>query len=74
MKEITSYLNELKIHIDQVDNWARQATNIIYFIEEKLMDIEDKNISCKKTTIDDSMDFLKLIGYSLKDTATRNFK
>lgn len=42
--EIRSHLDTLKMHIDQLESWMRQATDMVYMIEEKLMDIEDEEI------------------------------
>lgn len=47
IEQVRKYLTTLKLHIDTVDSWVMQASNIIYEIEEKLMDAEDKDYSKK---------------------------
>src|SRR5215510_2677665 len=44
LNEIRDQLNHLKIHIDQLENWIRQATDMVYVIENHIMDLEDKEI------------------------------
>jgi hypothetical protein len=39
--DIKKYLATLKSHVDTMDYFSRQVTNMIYAIEEKIMDIED---------------------------------
>jgi hypothetical protein len=41
VRGVRSRLNNLKTHLDQVERWVAQATNLIYEVEEKLFDIED---------------------------------
>ncbi len=42
--KIRKQIQELKIHIDRVEEWAIQANNMVYSIEEKLMDMDDRKI------------------------------
>ena len=54
-QQIRSHLTTLKIHIDQIDDWVRQATDLVYAIEEGLLDSEDRElykIYEKRSTID----------------------
>lgn len=40
--EIRKKLTTMKIHLDRMDNWNRQACNMIYQIEEEIFDLEDQ--------------------------------
>ena len=40
-REIKSYLNDLKMHIDHMERWMDQATNMIYEIEERLSEEDE---------------------------------
>lgn len=42
---IRSKLNELKVHLDNIDDWVRQANEMIYRIEEMTFDYEDSRIN-----------------------------
>ncbi len=39
--EIRKSLTELKLHIDHIDNLTRNSINMIYAIEDNMMDLED---------------------------------
>lgn len=39
--KIRQELNTLKIHIDQLDIWSRQAMDMLYQLEEKLIDKQE---------------------------------
>ena len=56
--EIRKYLTDLKIHVDQIENWTMQATDLIYQIEEQLFDIEDKEY-CQKYGTEYSIEIFK---------------
>jgi hypothetical protein len=56
--EISKHLILLKIHIDQIDEWVRQAADMVYAIEENIFDIKDKEYSQKYQT-PDRVEFLK---------------
>ena len=61
--EIKKQLVTMKIHLDQLDNWTHQISNMIYEVEEKLMDIEsvkiDESLFYKKYSTDVNMEFFK---------------
>ena len=57
-KEIRKHLTTLKIHIDQIESWTMQATDLVYQIEEQLMDMEDKEY-CQKYEMAVNISFLK---------------
>jgi hypothetical protein len=52
----------LKLHIDQLDEWMRQATDMVYAIEEKIMDIEDAELENKKYSRPSSMRIFRNAG------------
>lgn len=58
IEEIRKHLTTLKIHIDQIENWTMQATDLVYQIEEKLSDIEEKEY-CQKYEMKGILGFLK---------------
>lgn len=55
---IRKHLTNLKIHIDQIENWLVQANDLVYQIEHKLFNIADKEYS-QKYEMGDTMEFLK---------------
>ncbi len=57
--EIKSLMTTLKIHIDQIEIWTRQATDLVYLIED--------NIS-KKYEAEDNIEFLKLAATGIQIT------
>lgn len=46
--QLRKQLTTMKIHIDQLEDWLKQATDMVYEIEEKIMDIEDQRLYSKK--------------------------
>lgn len=59
INEIRKQLTSMKIHIDQIDVWVKQASDMIYEIEESLFDLEDKQ-DCQKYEEEVSIDFFKV--------------
>lgn len=49
--KIKKDLEHLKIHIDSLENWISYANDIIYQIENKLMDIEDMQTFSKMENV-----------------------
>ena len=43
-QEIRKQLLTLKIHTDQIERWLSQTKDMIYRIEENLMDVEDEHL------------------------------
>jgi hypothetical protein len=66
-KKIKNDLNMLKMHIDQMDNLLSQTITMIYSIEEKLIDMEEKNID---------LSFLETERYEkyIRNTSMKNFE
>lgn len=42
LKEIKKYITTMKLHIDQIDRWMTQANQMVYELEDKVMDMEDQ--------------------------------
>jgi len=55
--QIRKQLDTIKIHIDELDRWIRNATDMIYEVEEKIFDIEDGYN--KEYTLNNSMKSLE---------------
>jgi hypothetical protein len=45
VKEMSRLLHNLKIHLDQTETWVSQGMQMIYELEEKIMDIEEYGLS-----------------------------
>ena len=58
IKDIDKNLTTLKIHLDQLDEWISQASDMIYAIDEVLFAIKDKEYFQKYELIN-NMEFLK---------------
>jgi hypothetical protein len=58
-REIRNQLNNLKIHLDRVDDWLRQITFMVYQIEESINQIEDRSDPCKKYMDQGMVEFLR---------------
>jgi len=78
MDEIRNYLTNLKIHIDHMDKWLRQATDMVYAIENSLMNIKDaemnKCLPYKKYRDNDSIEYFKIAAsrmYQMIDSPPR---
>lgn len=41
IEEMRVQLNTLKLYMNRMEDWVRQAGNMVYEIEERLMDLED---------------------------------
>ena len=53
-QDIRKQLMNMKMHLDEMDLWTRQAMNMIHQIEDNLFDVDDK-----KYEMNDSIEFLK---------------
>lgn len=60
MQEIKSYITTMKLHIDQIENWMVQASQMVYDLEEKIMDIEDAEFKSKNYICKNNFDFLTM--------------
>lgn len=40
-RQVRSQLNDLKLHLGNIEEWVRQANDMIYQIEEMTFDYED---------------------------------
>jgi proteasome assembly chaperone (PAC2) family protein len=42
LHQVKKQIQTLKIHVDMLEEWAKQATNMIYQLEEDLAEQEEK--------------------------------
>jgi hypothetical protein len=72
--EMKVYMRTIKSHVDSLNYFSRQVTNMIYEIEEKLMDVEDGICEFKENDINGRIQLLEGAAsrmYSLGDSPAR---
>ncbi|MEN6512248.1 MAG: hypothetical protein ABFD00_10530 [Chloroherpetonaceae bacterium] len=65
IEEINTHLTTLKLYMNKLESWIKQANQLIYEVEERLMDIEDEIMFNKY--------YNKSKVNNLKDAATEMF-
>jgi len=53
-------LQTIKIHLDMLDEWIHQTRNMIYNVEEQLLDFEEEKLSMKPMQKYPSIDYSKI--------------
>jgi len=43
-QEITKKIRTLKMHIDEMEDWMKQATEMLYDLEDKVLDMQERMI------------------------------
>ncbi len=74
VEDMKAYMKTIKDHVDHLNYFSRQVTNMIYEIEEKLMDIEDGICEFKENSLSARLNFLEVAAtrmYSLSDSPPR---